>query len=133
MKPVTHRQFGGAAIFSIDKAAHRVIEKGADELKLGRWVWTRWGGGGFTVYVKQNAFFHSIDNPRCPRKAFVQDLCHAINVFLEMRVHIILMLDGNSNMKHSDLKTALEGCSLKEAILARHGANGPSTFRRNNT
>jgi hypothetical protein len=36
MKPVMARQFGGAAIFSIDKASHRVIEKEANELKLGR-------------------------------------------------------------------------------------------------
>lgn len=41
MEPVTARQFGGTAIF---KASHRVIEKGADESKLGRWVWTRYRG-----------------------------------------------------------------------------------------
>ena len=43
------------------------------------------------------------------------------------------MLDGNSNMKHSDLKSTLEALTLKEAILAKHGTKGPSTFRRNNT
>ncbi len=43
------------------------------------------------------------------------------------------MLDGHSNMKHSDLKVALEACTLRELILAKHGLNGPSTFRCNNT
>jgi hypothetical protein len=43
------------------------------------------------------------------------------------------MLDGNSNMRRSDLKDALELCSLKEIILNKHGLDGPETFRRNNT
>lgn len=48
--------------------------------------------------------------------------------------HIILLIDGNSNMKNSDLKNTLEEeCTLTEAIMAKHGTNGPSTFRRNNT
>ena len=47
--------------------------------------------------------------------------------------HIILLIDGNTNMKQSDLKSALEECSLQEAIMKRHGLNGPSTFRRNTT
>jgi hypothetical protein len=37
MKPTTTRQIGGSALFSIDKAAHRVVEKGSDETKLGRY------------------------------------------------------------------------------------------------
>lgn len=44
MKPLIGRLFKGAAIFSIDKASHRIIEKGADEYKLGRWVWTHYRG-----------------------------------------------------------------------------------------
>jgi hypothetical protein len=50
-----------------------------------------------------------------------------------MRNHILLLIDGNSNMRNSDLKNALEECSLKEAIMARHVLNGLSTFRRNYT
>jgi hypothetical protein len=43
------------------------------------------------------------------------------------------MVDGNSNMKNSDLKTALENLALTEVLLKKHGLNGPSTFRRNNS
>ncbi len=43
------------------------------------------------------------------------------------------MLDGNSNMRQSDSKSALEFYSLKEVFLKTHGLNGPATFRRNNT
>jgi hypothetical protein len=43
------------------------------------------------------------------------------------------MLNGKSNMRQSDLKSTLELCTLKEAILAKHGPQGPETFRRNNS
>jgi len=42
--PRTPRQFRGNALFSIKKAAHRVIAKGQDESHLGRWTWTRYQG-----------------------------------------------------------------------------------------
>jgi len=42
--PVDRRQWGGNALFSIDKAAHRVVEKGSDPFKLGRWCWTMYRG-----------------------------------------------------------------------------------------
>jgi hypothetical protein len=47
--------------------------------------------------------------------------------------HIILLIDGNTIMKRGDLKETLERCTLKEVILEKHGLNGSSTFRRNNT
>jgi hypothetical protein len=121
-KPITTRQFGGTAIFSMGPAAHRVVDKGADPSNLGRWTWTRYRGknnytlriisayrpnppnGPFTVYAQQNAYFHTTGNPRCPRKAFLQDLCKEINEYLECGDSIILMLDGNSNMRQGDLK-----------------------------
>ncbi len=127
------------------------MEKGSDISKLGRWTWTRYRGkdnqtlqiitayrpnppsGPFTVYAQHNAYFNSTGKPMCPREAFLQDLCHDIGLFLEAGDHIILLIDGNSNMKQSDLKSALTSCSLHEVILAKHGTEGPSTFRRNNT
>jgi hypothetical protein len=91
--PVTASQYGGTALFSIGPAAHRVVEKGCDTSNLGRWTWTRYRGrnnqtlriitayrpnhpnGPFTVYAQHNAYFHAQNKPRCPRKAFLQDLC----------------------------------------------------------
>ncbi len=40
-KPTYVKQFGGTALFSIDKAAHQVVDKGLDESQLGRWAWIR--------------------------------------------------------------------------------------------
>ncbi|MFN9980866.1 MAG: hypothetical protein ACK53Y_13155, partial [bacterium] len=41
------------------------------------------------------------------------------------------MLDGNSDMRNSDLSKALENLELEEAILGRHGKQGPATHKRN--
>ncbi len=146
MKPTVNHQFGRMALFSIDKAAHRVVKKGVDESNLGRWVWTRYRGknnqtlrivvaycpnppsGPFTVYAQHNAYFHSIGQPQCHRKAFLQDLELALQSFLDAGDHIILLIDGNSNMKTSDLKNTLTSCTLQEVILERHRLQGPSTF-----
>ena len=38
------QQYGGTAIFTVDKAVHRVIEKAIDESLLGRCSWTRFKG-----------------------------------------------------------------------------------------
>ncbi len=145
-KPITARLFRGTALFSIDSAAHRVVEKGADTSNLGRWMWTRYRGknnhtlqvvtaycpnnpnGPFTVYAQHNVYFHAIGKPQCPRKAFPQDLCQDLNQFLEAGDNIILMLDGNTNMRQGNLKNALEACSLKEAIISKHGNQGPATY-----
>lgn len=80
MKPMNTRQFGGTAIFSIGKASHKVVEKGYNNTKLSRWTWTRYKGKNnhtlwaITVHAQQNAYFHSIGKPKCPRTAFIQDL-----------------------------------------------------------
>jgi len=121
----TH-QFGGAAIFSINHTAHRVIDKGADGSALGRWTWTKYQGkngqtlrviagyrpnppqGPYSVYAQQNAFFHSIQRDTCPRRAFVEDLVVQLQEFIDQGENLLLMLDGNCSMKNSDLSSALE-------------------------
>jgi hypothetical protein len=151
MAPVTACQYGGTALLSTGPAAHRAVEKGGDPSNLGRWTWTRYRGkdnqtrrnitayrpnfpnGPFTVYAQHNAYFHAKNKPRCPRKAFLQDLCEDIRNFLEAGDNLILMIDGNTNMRKGDLKEALELCTLMEIILDKHGMKGPETFRRNNT
>jgi hypothetical protein len=52
---------------------------------------------------------------------------------LAQQENIILLLDGNSDMRHSPLALALSECSLSEVILGKHGLKGPSTYRRNQT
>jgi hypothetical protein len=138
-------------LLSLNRAAHRVIEKGCDKTKLGRWCWTRYRGknnhtlriitsyrtnppsGPLSVYAQQRSFFNNVNNARCPRHAFLQDICEDIRAFWETGDNIILLIDGNTDMKHGDLKLAFERCNLREVILEKHGLNGPSTFRQNNS
>jgi exonuclease III len=150
-KPITARQFGGTALFSINKSSHRVAAKGHDPTQLGRWAWTLYRGknnhtlrvisayrpnppnGALTVYAQHTLYFNNKDDKRCPRLAFLQDLSKEIQTFMETGDHIILLIDGNTNMKRSDLRSSLESLTLREVILEKHGLNGPSTFRRNNS
>jgi hypothetical protein len=149
--PVTAQQYGGTALFSISNASHRVIEKGADPSNLGRGSWTRYHGrnnhtlrimaayrpnppgGPFTVYAQHRTFFNSIGRDICPEGSFFLDLCSSISKLKEAGDHIILMLDGNTDMRISDLQQSLSSCHMREVILQKHGTNGPSTFRRNTT
>lgn len=81
--------------------------------------------------MHKNAFFHSILRDICPRRAFLVDLIEQLQEFIQAGDNIILMLDGNSNMKDSDLQKALHKIDLEEAILEKHGVAGPSTHKRN--
>jgi hypothetical protein len=149
--PLTAHQWGGTATLSLNQAAHRVSEKGRDNTNLGRWCWTRYRGknnhtlrvitsyrpnppsGPLSVYAQQRSYFNHMNDDRCPRVAFLQDICAEIQGFMEAGDHIIVLIDGNTDMKHSDLRVAFERCNLREVLLERHGYNGPSTFRWNNT
>ncbi len=65
--------------------------------------------------------------------AFNEDICKDINGFLEKGAQAILLIDGNSSMKSSDLTVAFSNCMLREVLLEKYGCNGPSTFIRNTT
>jgi hypothetical protein len=112
--PLTDRQFGGTAIFTINHIAHHVFEKGYDNSGLGRWSWTKLRGknghvlmiisayrpnppsaGVLGVYAQHNKYFSSIERQVCPREAFITDLCQDISSILESGSHLIVMLDGN--------------------------------------
>jgi len=75
--------------------------------------------------------FNRTRDTRCPRSAFLQDLSHELKKFLALGDHIVLLIDGNSNMKGSDLSSALASLSLQETIIQRHGKLGPSTHKWN--
>jgi hypothetical protein len=89
--------------------------------------------GPFKVYAQHNAFFHSTARDICPRQAFLIDLCEAISTAMEVGDHVVLLIDGNSNMKGSDLSRTLQQLSLQEIILSKHGLQGPATNKRNST
>ena len=148
--PVLARnQVGGVSLWSINKGAHRVMECGKDRRGLGRWVWTRyWGRGGVNVRVvtayrpvlnKQGAqsvwnqqkwYFEGIQDDRCPRDAFVDDLCKEVAEWLELGDQLVIGIDANEDVRSGVLTTKLERLGLVENVTAKHGCQGPPTYDR---
>ncbi len=148
--PITEKQFGGNALFTINSITHRVIGKGNDETGLGRWVWTRLRGkhghnliiitayrpnppsaGVMGAYAQQAKYFNSIGRNACPRKAFLTDLALDINKFKTEGCHIIVMLDGNEDMQRGQVSNTFQELQLREVILQCHGNKAPATYRQN--
>ncbi len=101
----------------MNKAAHRVIEKGSDTSGLGRWCWTQYRrkvsnalrvilayrpnypSGPFTVHAQHAYFLTQKGESCCTHLAFLEDLATDLAHFLELGDQIILMVDANSNLK----------------------------------
>jgi hypothetical protein len=148
--PIQRQQWGGTA-FCLNKVAHKVIVKGLDESKLGRWCWTKYRGrnnhtlvifvaycpnaptGPFSVYAQYWSFFTLTQDNRCPRGSFADDFIKAIQKITNEGAHVKAMLDGSSNMKCSLLAAKLSAIQMREAMLHRHGYKGPFTFRINSS
>jgi hypothetical protein len=139
---------GDTALLSINKG-DQVSDKGIDESNLGCWCWTRYRGrnnhmlhiicayrpnfptGPLSVYWQHRSTLLEREDERCPRSAFLQDLGKFLTTALQQGDHITLLMDGNTNMKQSELQDTLGMLGFKEAVLSRHGMLGPETFRRN--
>ena len=97
-------QKGGVAIFSINNAAHRVIQTGHDPSGLGRWSWTRYRGrngvilrvisayrpvlnqsGALGVYNQHKFYMDNNNDDRCPRQAMLEDLSANIKPWMVIR------------------------------------------------
>jgi hypothetical protein len=83
------------------------------------------------VYAQHAKYFNSIECNICPREAFLIDLKMDIIKFQEAGHHLILMIDGNEDMRRGHLAKTLSSLQLKEAILKKHGTKAPSTYKRN--
>jgi hypothetical protein len=130
---------------------HRVISKGADPNRMGRWCWTRYRGrnnhtlrifscycpsppsGPLSVYSQQCSAMLTQGNERCPRIAFIEDLEKDLKQAQSDDDLLVVMMDGNTNMRDSPLAKMLAAYNLKEAILSKHGINCPATCKRNNS
>ncbi len=144
------KQYGGTAIFTVNDISHKVIARGKDNSNLGRWCFTTLRGknnqlltiitaycpnppqaGVMGVYAQHAKYFNLINRDSCPRQAFLDDLKQEIIRLQQEGHNIILMLDGNEDMRRGPLKILLTSLLLKEVILQRHGNRAPSTYRRN--
>ncbi len=86
--------------------------------------------GVMGVYAQHSKYFNYINREVCPREAFIIDLRNEILQLQETGSHLIVMLDGNEDMRSGHLSKALKSLNLREAILQKHGNAAPSTYRR---
>jgi hypothetical protein len=83
------------------------------------------------VYAQHQLYFVIKNDPRCPRQAFLDDISEEVAFRTSKGYHIILLIDGNSNMRNSDLSRAFASLNLRDILLEKYGLNGPSTHARN--
>ena len=145
-------QPGGVSVFSMNQAAHRVIESGHDQSGLGRWSWTRYRGrnqvtlriisayrpvsnkkGPLSVYNQHRRFFYDQNDDRCPWEAFMADLSIYILECLTLGDQLVLALDLNDDIRSSSAAASLVALGLQEVLLHRHGAKAPPTYNRGST
>jgi len=141
MTPIANKRWGGTALFSLNQASHRVIDKGCDPTNLGRWCGALYRGKNnhllrvFSAYCPNplQSVFSQHRLFLLPRHLFIKDLVKEVKKAQSKGEHTIIMLDGNFDMRQSMMASSFHSANLREAILHRHGANGPSTFHRNTT
>jgi hypothetical protein len=110
----TAYQVGGVLLWSLNRMAHRVMEKGSDIRGLGRWCWTKYRGkngttlrivsayrcvrnksGNQSAWSQQEEQLISEGIDKDPREQFIIDLVGEITKWIEAGDLIILGLDLN--------------------------------------
>jgi hypothetical protein len=144
-------QYGGVGIVATKELAHRIIARGRDPTKLGRWAWIRIQGkeghtvriatayrpwespGASTVFHQQARGLSSNNDHRNPISALIDDLTAAITEWKAAGDHIIIGMDANEDVRHGTVHDMFAALGLREAILDRHkDKSPPATQNRNN-
>jgi hypothetical protein len=147
------KQYGGTAIFSINKAVHRVMASGEDPTGLARWTWTLYRGkngitlrlvaayrpvknttGASSVWSQQRQYLVEKGDTRCPRVVMQEDLATAIDGWIKQGNQIVLGIDANEDVRSNrrgGFSDAMRKVGLEETITKQHGNNGPPTSDAN--
>lgn len=137
-------QPGGTGILSVNGGAHRVIGKGQDPTKLGRWTWNTYRGkeghelavliayrpckpgeqdksiSGNATYRQHKSYFALKNRLDEPRQALLDDMAQQLKQWYASRVQIIVMMDANEDIRGEKFKQYFNQFDMKEAILSRH-------------
>ena len=130
---------GGTIGLSINKWSNRAFERGADDTGLGRWTWTRYSGKGNatlrvvsayrpcpnkgpkTVYSQHLNYFYSLDQARCPREAFYEDLAAEITSWKDAKDQVIVFGDLNNDVRDDKIWLFFKNLGLRELLLEKYG------------
>ena len=142
-------QRGGTGIMNIGGMTRRFIERGWDNMDMGRWVWcryrgkknqcvriitvyapTRKEGRGCSVYSQQRRIMLENDDERCPIKAFWEDLWKNLEEWTQQGDHIILGGDFNENVMKDTLVQKFRDLGLSNVLYRMHPSKIlPNTHR----
>jgi hypothetical protein len=130
--PVSRKQFGGEALFSLGASAHRVAAKGMEKTLLGHWCWTLYKGkDNQSLKVHSASVLCGTTERGMPTRSFPPGIITGHSGILKGWQHIIVLLDGNNDMRDSATTSTLRQLTLREVLLERHGLQAPSTYKRN--
>mmetsp|Transcript_11877 Transcript_11877/g.17372 ORF Transcript_11877/g.17372 Transcript_11877/m.17372 type:complete len:207 (+) Transcript_11877:1840-2460(+) len=142
-------QQGGNCMIANEEVDQYITTQDSDEERLGRWSWIQLAGDGavtriITAYIpcatRKRAISATIAQEKscwrlqgeyqCPRKLLRRDLMSTMLRWREEGDKLILLLDGNDNMKNEQLARMLRcpDIDMKDDIKYRIETDGPATF-----
>ena len=152
----THERFtinqqGGTFMAAMPQICENFLESGSDAEGLGRWCWMKLAGQQITTRVitayapcktrkeartatmaQQKRYWRMKGEHRCPRKLFREQLVGLLREWRTQGEKLILMLDGNEDMRSGSLAKLLrnEELDMIDTVATRTGGTGPPTFIR---
>jgi hypothetical protein len=146
------KQMGGTAIVAMLETKTRVLKKGEDTHKLGRWAWMLLQGrhGHHTCMVSVHrphknlttagtlcnqhlGYWRDKENFECPLKRFDKHLEEEIKVWLLLGDPLMFSMDANEDVRTGTVATMLRRLGLQDLLLEGlfHGTKAPDTNIRN--
>jgi hypothetical protein len=139
---------GGLANMSFGPLSTYVLDQGADETGLARWVWTKVGmnGGKSTCFItayqpcdnrkgkstvlsQHSNYFEALGDHRNPRTIFFEDILNFIASVRANNEEVILFIDANEHIYNGRLGKALSGeeFNMKEQFFSVTGKYAPAS------
>ena len=144
-------QQGGTCMIANEEVAQYATTQGADEEDFGRWSWMRLAGAEaatriITAYIpcttrkkaisatiaQQKRYWRLQGEYQCSRKLLRRDLIAKMLEWREDGDKLILILDGNEDMKNGQIARMLRhpDLDMKDAVKSRSNIDGPAIFVR---
>ena len=75
------------------------------------------GEGNSTVWWQHRTWLPEQGDEREPRLAFLEDLCSALQTWLQEGEHIVMGMDANDDLRDGEVTRTLERLGLEERTL----------------
>jgi hypothetical protein len=139
-------QRGGTLMVCNGPACGRIIEKGTDDIILGRWSWMKLRGskgltlviaslyrpvksnGALSTYQQQKNVLRDMDIDVCPRQMLLQDLATQIKKWKLEGHQVIITGDFNEDVRSKYITQFFQELQMSELILKQHGLEAPNTY-----